>query len=241
MNTFGDFLYTLRKEKGMTQAELASALGVTNKAVSKWETGEAMPETAQLLPIARIFGVTVDELLAGKRADQASEGERPADKDQASYSEYYEKNEEYDADDIKNHIFTRGKDEEPKTLLEKICGCICGAVMLAGIMAYLLLGTLAELWTPYWVIIPVCALTCGIIGCIFDMCNPVKRAKKLSRGENPYTGGACGIIMLTCIIAYLLVSVFTGLWHPLWVIVVGGALACTVVGGLGDIFTHKKK
>ena len=63
MNNFGEFLYTLRKEKGMTQAELASALNVTNKAVSKWETGEAMPETALLLPIAQIFGVTVDELL----------------------------------------------------------------------------------------------------------------------------------------------------------------------------------
>ncbi|MDE7167817.1 MAG: helix-turn-helix domain-containing protein [Clostridia bacterium] len=228
MNNFGDFLYTLRKEKGMTQAELAQALGVTNKAVSKWETGEAMPETAQLIPISRIFGVTVDELLAGKRAEGASDNDRPESK------------EDYDPDDIKNNIFTRGKDEEPKTLSEKICGCVCGAIMLAGIMAYLLLGTLAGLWNPYWVIIPVCALTCGIIGCITDMCNPVKRAKKLSRGENPYTGGACGIIVLTCIITYLLVSVFTGLWHPLWVIVVGGALACAVVGGLGDIFTHKK-
>ena len=59
MNGFGEFLYTLRKEKGITQAELAAALGVTNKAVSKWETGEAMPETAQLLHISRIFGVTV--------------------------------------------------------------------------------------------------------------------------------------------------------------------------------------
>ena len=231
MNNFGDFLYSLRKEKGMTQAELAQALGVTNKAVSKWETGEAMPETAQLLPISRIFGVTVDELLAGKRNDPS--GGRASD-------DRTEKNEEPD-DDIRNHIFTRGKDEEPKTLLEKICGCICGAVMLAGVTAYLLLGTLAELWNPYWVIIPVCALTCGLLGCIFDIFIPAKRQKRLKRGENPYTGAACGIIMITCVIAYLLASVFTGLWHPLWVIIVGGALVCTVVGGLGDILTHKKK
>lgn len=60
MENFGEFLYALRKDKGMTQAELAQLLGVTNKAVSKWETGEAMPETSLLIPIARIFGVSVD-------------------------------------------------------------------------------------------------------------------------------------------------------------------------------------
>ena len=67
MNNFGDFLYALRKEKGITQAQLAQELGVTNKAVSKWETGEAMPETSLLVPLSKIFGVTVDELLNGER------------------------------------------------------------------------------------------------------------------------------------------------------------------------------
>ena len=67
MNDFGNFLYSLRKGKGMTQQELADRLNVTNKAVSKWETGEAFPETAQLVPLSDIFGVTVDELLRGRR------------------------------------------------------------------------------------------------------------------------------------------------------------------------------
>lgn len=66
MNEFGNYLYSLRKGKGMTQQELADILGVTNRAVSKWETGEAFPETAQLIPLADIFGVTVDDLLRGK-------------------------------------------------------------------------------------------------------------------------------------------------------------------------------
>lgn len=67
MNKFGEFLYQLRKEKGITQSELADKLDITNKAVSKWETGESFPETAQLVPISKIFGVTVDELLNGER------------------------------------------------------------------------------------------------------------------------------------------------------------------------------
>lgn len=67
--SFGDFLYELRKEKGLTQSEVAEKLGVTNKAVSKWETGETFPETAQLLPLSDLFGVTVDELLRGERRE----------------------------------------------------------------------------------------------------------------------------------------------------------------------------
>ena len=79
MTAFGNFLYELRKEKGMTQQELAEKLNITNKAVSKWETGEAFPETAQLVPLADIFGVTVDELLRGKRSAEKSTGEGSID------------------------------------------------------------------------------------------------------------------------------------------------------------------
>ena len=66
----------------MTQQELADKLCVTNRAVSKWETGETFPETAQLVPLANIFGVTVDELLRGER-NARTEGEA-AKSEQAS-------------------------------------------------------------------------------------------------------------------------------------------------------------
>jgi len=68
-NKFGEFLYNLRKEKGWTQSELAENFNLTNKAISKWETGEAFPETALLVPLATLFNITVDELLKGKRND----------------------------------------------------------------------------------------------------------------------------------------------------------------------------
>lgn len=66
-NEFGEFLYQLRKEQGITQTALADLLGITNRAVSNWETGECFPETAQLIPLANILNVTVDELLKGRR------------------------------------------------------------------------------------------------------------------------------------------------------------------------------
>ena len=60
---FGSFLSELRKEKGLTQKELAERLLVSAKAISKWETGANMPDVSLLIPLADILGVTVTELL----------------------------------------------------------------------------------------------------------------------------------------------------------------------------------
>lgn len=60
---FGTFVAARRKEKGYTQKELAEKLYVSDKAVSKWETGASIPDTALLIPLAELLGVTVTELL----------------------------------------------------------------------------------------------------------------------------------------------------------------------------------
>ena len=62
----GNFICELRKGKGLSQAELGSKLNVTNKAVSRWETGRGLPESSLLLPLAQELGVTVDEILRGE-------------------------------------------------------------------------------------------------------------------------------------------------------------------------------
>lgn len=62
----GKFIQTKRKEKGMTQRELAEKLDVSDKAVSKWETGNGLPDVGLMLPLCDILGVSVNELLAGR-------------------------------------------------------------------------------------------------------------------------------------------------------------------------------
>lgn len=64
---FGAFLVQLRKEKGLTQKELAERLYVSDKAVSKWERGLSLPDISLLQPLAEFLGVTVTELLSGRR------------------------------------------------------------------------------------------------------------------------------------------------------------------------------
>lgn len=73
---FGNFLCALRNEKGLSQTQLGEMLGVTNKAVSKWENGSAKPNTSLIPKIAEIFGVTVEELFACKKLEKDSELEK---------------------------------------------------------------------------------------------------------------------------------------------------------------------
>ena len=63
---FGNYLYDLRKKAGLSQNELAWQLGVTNKAVSKWENGKCKPSTETLRKLATVYGVSVDDLLLKK-------------------------------------------------------------------------------------------------------------------------------------------------------------------------------
>lgn len=64
--SMGEIISTLRKEKGMTQKEIADQLGITDKAVSKWERDIAFPDTATIPKLAELLGVSVEELLNAK-------------------------------------------------------------------------------------------------------------------------------------------------------------------------------
>ena len=63
----GKFIAALRREQGLTQEALGQKVGVTNKTVSRWETGAYMPDIELLVPLGEILGISVNELLAGER------------------------------------------------------------------------------------------------------------------------------------------------------------------------------
>lgn len=69
----GDFIRKLRKERGLTQKEVAEALHITDRAVSKWERGLNAPDIALLEPLAELFGVSVGELIRGERMEETME------------------------------------------------------------------------------------------------------------------------------------------------------------------------
>ena len=67
MVKIGSFLQELRQEHGLTQAELGDKLGVTNKTISRWETGNYMPPVEMLEMLSNLYGLTINELLSGQK------------------------------------------------------------------------------------------------------------------------------------------------------------------------------
>ncbi len=69
----GETLYNLRKDKNLSQEEVADKLNVTRQTVSKWETGESKPDFDKIVPICNLFSITAEELLNGKMQDESEE------------------------------------------------------------------------------------------------------------------------------------------------------------------------
>ena len=63
----GKFIASCRKEQGMTQAVLAEKLGISDRAISKWETGKSMPDSGIMLELCELLKINVNELLSGER------------------------------------------------------------------------------------------------------------------------------------------------------------------------------
>lgn len=88
----GTFIARCRKEQNLTQAQLAEKLNITDRAISKWETGKSMPDSSIMLELCAILGISVNELLSGEKIEP-------------KHSENYEKRAE------ENLIALKRKDE----------------------------------------------------------------------------------------------------------------------------------
>lgn len=99
---FNNKLYELRKQKGLSQEELANRLNVSRQTVSKWEVGDSTPDMEKLIAISDLFGISLDELVLNKTPEPA-----PAPTEQApAKSELYS--------DIKEHVLTDDNKKKAK-------------------------------------------------------------------------------------------------------------------------------
>ena len=118
---FNNKLYELRKQKGLSQEELANRLNVSRQTVSKWEVGESTPDMEKLVAISDLFGVSLDELVKGEEPESAGKSK------QVVKSEFYS--------DIKEHVLTEGNKKKAKKGL-KIAGIVLGIVVLIDVISF---------------------------------------------------------------------------------------------------------
>lgn len=72
----GKFIAQCRKEKNLTQMQLAEWLGITDRAVSKWETGKAMPDSSIMIALCDVLGISVNELLSGEKMNMENANQK---------------------------------------------------------------------------------------------------------------------------------------------------------------------
>ena len=110
--SIADRILTLRKSKGMSQEQLAEAMGVSRQAVSKWESEQASPDPEKIIAMSEIFGVTTDYLLKG------IEPEKEAEKTEEKKEEKPEDTHMTVGDVLDQKILTEQNKEKSKKLLK---------------------------------------------------------------------------------------------------------------------------
>lgn len=216
-------LFQYRKRSNFSQEELAEKLGISRQAVSKWERAEASPDTDNLINLAKLYGVTLDELIGTDPLAEQSDNKQ--EDNQASDGK---KNENDSSQNVKKHVYIddngirveKGEkavyidskglrfNKDNKSEKSKRNITINGMQpkwadiplsIIIGI-AYLLMGIEGGWWHPGWIIFLLIPIGHGIIEAI------IKRQPRLI----PYPIIAAGV--------FLLLGTVWNCWNPGWIV-----------------------
>lgn len=199
-------LTALRKYYSLSQEALAEKVGVSRQAISKWERGEASPDTDNLLMLSKIYSVSLDDLLGEKTAEEiiaelekekeecpdTEETEEIIPPEKETPPEFYSDRKEEEKTENKTSYYEIGKK------LLKL------PYFLIALIVFLVIGFSANKWHPTWMLfltIPTYYLTAWAF--------TAKTNKKMFLRLPVY---------LYVIILYLLMGFTASLWHPMWIL-----------------------
>ena len=195
-NLLGNKLYELRKQARYSQEELAEKLNVSRQAVSKWECGDSLPDTENLIALSKLYDVSLDALIGNSPSknqpstiEETSLEEIPATPEDGQI-------ESENTNDLKNKEEIDTGKRKKKIL--KIFLTLPYPILIT--IIYLLWGFLWDGWAVGWTLYVTVPIYYSIFDCI--------KKKKASHFAYP--------VLVTFI--YLFVGMQWGFWHPNWVI-----------------------
>ncbi|MFA6829913.1 MAG: helix-turn-helix transcriptional regulator [Bacilli bacterium] len=214
--TIANRLAELRKKNGLSQEDLADKIGLSRQAVSKWERAQASPDTDNLICLAKLYNISLDQLLdTDQSLDDLAKEEKEKQKGESSIDIDSKGIHLTDSDGSQIHIGDgihlsgkEGSDDElgdqrwkNYKVAEAIVGGVAGLLALIG---YLLLGFLypdtSYAWSTGWILFLFVPVLTSIV-------DALKRKK------------ICAFLMPVLITAiYVFVGMTFSLWHPLWVL-----------------------
>ena len=205
-----DRLIQLRKKHGLSQEELADKLGLSRQAVSKWERAEASPDTDNLICLAKLYGVSLDELLSTeddvetivkeqvKKDDVKGDSIVLQDKDGSKVIINNDGVKAYNAKGVK--VVRKQKDKFTKVV--DLVDCILSSAML---ILYICLGVFLNMWANGWVFFFIPDLVCSIL----------RAVHKHNPNKVNITFAALFTFFFVCMVCP---GLGANLWHPMWVV-----------------------
>ena len=208
-----DRLIKLRKKHGLSQEELADKLGLSRQAVSKWERAEASPDTDNLICLAKLYGVSLDELLSTDDDVETivKEQVKPEAKEEKGDSIVLTDDDGSKVIIKDNHIRCVDKDgkevEKFQDKFSKVVALVDCCLTSLMIVLYILLAIFSKTftWANGWVFFFVPDFICSIIRAIHS--------------KNPNKVNVAFFALFTFFFVCLVVpGLEANLWHPMWVV-----------------------
>ncbi len=201
----GEKLYELRKEKNLSQEEVADKLNVTRQTISKWETNQSTPDFDKIVPICELFEISTEELLTGKKQDENA----------TSIVRDYQKEEEKE---ISKEEFKRKSAEVVSTSV---------FLYILSIVAIIVLSEINDILAVSVFFIMIAFATSRLIKNYmyapkFEKTKKEKKEKEIIRNIN-------GIISTICLVIYFIVSFATMAWYITWVIFIISGIITQIV------------
>lgn len=233
-----DRLIKLRKKNGLSQEELADRLGLSRQAVSKWERAEASPDTDNLICLAKLYGISLDELLKTDDdvetivEEQVKKEEPRVDikKDEGIFVRDDEGQTIHVKKDGVEFLDQDGKVKDKKPYVTKgriIVDAIEAGLFTLAIVAYILLGTLLNMWHNAWIVFFVPNIICSIVRAVRD-----RNATKVNM---PFI--AVFAFFFVCMIVP---GMDANLWHPMWTVFLSIPVYYIITGSINKALNKEQ-